>query len=678
MIDPLFQPIAINAMEVKNRIFMPAMHLNMARNFAVTDRLVDFYAERARGGAGMITVGYATVDELSGNPGNIGAHRDDFIPGLSRLAAAIKENGARASVQLNHAGRYNHSMFLDGKEPVAPSAVPSRLTRETPRELTIDEIREIVDRFGQAARRVREAGFDAVEILSGTGYLISEFLSPVTNRRTDEYGGYFENRIRFGLEIVGAVRAAVGAKFPLLVRLNGNEFMKGGTSREELQEYAARLAAAGVDALCVNVGWHEATVPQIVTEVPRGVFAYLARGIKERVAVPVIASHRINDPVIARELIADDICDMVAIGRALIADPQFPEKAQTGRERDIIHCVACAQGCFDNLFKLKAVECLCNPRAGYERKRVLTRAESPLNIMVVGGGAAGLSAAAAAAESGHRVTLFEKSDRLGGQLHLAGAPPGREEFRLLADDLARQAAIHGVRVQLGCEVDEAVLDAEKPDAVILATGGASIVPSIPGIDLPHVVQAWDVLEGKVHTGRRVAIIGGGAVGVETALFLAEKGTLSGEALKFLLVHGAESPENLNRLAVNGTKKVLLIEMLDEFGKNFGKSTRWGMLQDIELYGVETRAAARALEISPASLKIEVEGVMEEIPADTVVLAVGTRSYNPLQVLMEKKGVPYRVAGDAVKAAMVFDAVHQGFVAGAEIGNMMTSHSEVQK
>ncbi len=667
MTDPLFQPITINGLQVKNRIFMPAMHLNMARNYAVTDRLTAFYAERARGGAGLITVGYATVDEFSGNPGNIGAHRDEFVPGLARLATAIRDNGARSSVQLNHAGRYNHSLFLGGKKPVAPSAVASRLTKETPRELTIDEINGTIARFAQAAARVKVAGFDAVEVLSGTGYLISEFLSPLTNKRTDEYGGPFENRMRFGLEVVRAVRASVGPDFPLLVRLNGNEFMKGGTSLTELREYAVCLTKEGVDALCVNVGWHEAQVPQIVTKVPRGVFAYLARGIKERVTVPVIASHRINDPVTARELLADGVCDMVAIGRALIADPLFPEKARSGRERDIVHCVACGQGCFDNLFKMKSVECLCNPRAGHEQERVIGKTDKPLKVMVVGGGAAGMTAAITAAERGHRVTLFERSNAVGGQLYLAGAAPGRAEFLGLANDLTRQLDLHCVEVVLNREVDAALLDEVKPDAVVLATGGKAITPPIPGAELPHVVQAWDVLAGKVPTGRRVVVIGGGAVGVETALFLAEKGTLSGEALKFLLIHGAATPEELYGLAVRGSKEITMIEMLDDIGKNFGKTTRWGMLQDVERFGVKTKTAARALEITAEKVRIENAEGVEEIPADTVVLAVGTKAYNPLQEIVAKKGIPFQVAGDAVAAAMVFDAVHQGFAAGAEIG-----------
>jgi 2,4-dienoyl-CoA reductase (NADPH2) len=667
MNDLLFQPITINGMVVKNRIFMPAMHMNMAGNYGVSDRLVDFYAERARGGAGMITVGYATVDELSGNPGNIGAHKDSYIPGLARLAMAINDNGARSSVQLNHAGRYNHSMLLGGKQPVAPSAIPSRLTRETPRALDLAGILEVIENFAQAARRVKEAGFDAVEILSGTGYLISEFLSPLTNQRSDEYGGSFENRIRFGLDVIRGVRLAVGNDFPLLVRINGNEFMKGGSSREELQEYAFRLAGEGVDALCVNVGWHEAQVPQIVTEVPRGVFGYLARGIKERVAIPVIASHRINDPDVAREMLADGVCDMVAIGRALIADPFFPEKARNRHEADIVHCVACGQGCLDNLFKMKPVECLCNPRAGYETTRAIGKTDKPLTVLVVGGGAAGMSAAIAAAGRGHRVTLHEQSGRLGGQLHIAGAPPGRDEFLELARDLAQQMALAGVTVVCNSRVDEAMVRDAAPDAVILATGGLPITPAIAGVELPHVVQAWDLLLGTAAIGRRVVVIGGGAVGIETALLLAEQGTMSGEALKFLLVHGAEPLETLYSLATRGSKEVTVIEMLDDLGKNFGRSTRWGMMQDVERFGVKTLTTARVLEITATGVRIELQGEVTELPADSVVLAVGTSSVNPLQEELLAAGIVVQVVGDAVRPAMVFDAVHQGYQAGCGIG-----------
>lgn len=667
MQDLLFSPITIGGLEVKNRILMPAMHLNMADNYAVTGRLVEFYAERARGGAGMITVGYATVDDLAGNPGNIGAHSDEFIPGLARLATAIRDNGARASVQINHAGRYNHSMLTGGKQPVAPSPVASRMTRETPRELSIEEIDEVIAGFAAAARRVQQAGFDAVEVLAGTGYLLSEFLSPITNRRVDRYGGSFENRIRFAREVIVAVRQAVGESFPIIVRVNGNDFMNGGVSRHEQQEYTVRLVKEGANAVCINVGWHEAQVPQIVTEVPRGVFAYLARGIRERVDVPVIASHRINDPTVARELLQDGMCDMVAMGRALIADPFLPEKASQGREDEIIHCVACGQGCFDNLFRMQAVECLCNPRAGYEKQTKIRKSSSPMKVMVVGGGAGGMSAAIAAAGAGHAVTLYEKSGELGGQLHLAGAPPGRDEFRRLAHDLQRQVRLHKIEVETFCSVDERLLDSERPDRLILATGGSSITPSVRGADLPHVFQAWDVLSGKAVTGKRVVVIGGGAVGVETALFLAEKGTISGEALKFLLIHGAETAEELQRLATCGTKEVMILEMLDDLGNNFGRTTRWGMMQDLERYGVKSRTAVKAVEITPTSVIIEKDGLQAAVLADNVVLAVGTRPFNPLQAVAANLGIQCSVVGDAGQAAMVFDAIHQGFNAGAALG-----------
>jgi len=666
MSDPLFRRIFIGPVELKNRFFMPAMHLNMCRDFQVTERLIEFYRERAKGGVALISVGYATIDEFSGTPLNIGAHRDDYIPGLTALAKAIHEGGAKATVQLNHAGRYNSSFFLGGKKPVAPSPIASRLTRETPKELEPTEIAATIKRFGDAAERVRTAGFDLVEILAGTGYLISEFLSPLTNKRTDEYGGSLENRMRFGLEVVGEIKSRVGDDYPILVRLNGNDFMEGGIGQNELLDFAAALEEAGVDAFCVNVGWHEAQIPQIVTKVPRGAFAYLARDMKERVAVPVIASHRINDPRIARLLISEYFCDMVAVGRGLIADPMLPEKIRTGRENEIVHCVACGQGCFDHIFKMKPVECLCNPKAGHEYEPQPGKAERPRKVMVVGGGVAGMSAAIAAVELGHKVTLYEQGLRLGGQLHLAGAPPGRGEFVIFADDLARQVALHNIPVILGRPVDRKTLETEKPDFVLLATGGQPITPKIPGVEKAHVVQAWEVLAGTAATGRRVVVIGGGATGIETALLLAETGTLSGDELKFLLVNGAVVPEKLYKLATEGTKEVVVVEMAETLGANFGKSTRWGMLQDINRYGVKTLVQAKVLEITDGGVKIEHGGEVRELPADHVVLAVGTRPANPLQQVAEELGIGFKVVGDALAPATVFEANHQGYNAGRSI------------
>lgn len=666
MRDPIYEPIRINGLELKNRICLPAMHLGMCEDFLVSDRLVAFYAERAKGGAGLIVVGNATVDERSGNSLYIGAHSDAHLPGLTRLAAAINGNGACSAVQLNHAGRYSHSLLMGGKSPVAPSAIASRMTGEVPEALTPEGIRAVINAFADAAARVKQAGFNAVEVLAGTGYLISEFLSPLTNTRDDAYGGSPENRMRLGLEIVAAIRGRVGDDFPVMVRLDNNDFMEGGTPREELESFAVKLVAAGSDALCVKGGWHEARVPQLTPNVPRGMYGYLARNVKEKVGVPVIASHRINDPAVARELIDEGCCDMVAMGRSLIADPDLPEKARTGREDEILHCIACAQGCFDNLFKLKHVECLCNPRAGHEWETPPLKAAEPRHVMVIGGGAAGMSAALSAHAKGHVVTLYEKGARLGGQLHLAAAPPGRREFLTLAEDLANQLAATDIRLMLNTAVDEALIDAEKPDHVILATGAEPLTPPIPGVGSPQVVQAWDVLAGRARTGKQVVIVGGGAVGVETALFLAEKGTLSAEAVKCLLVNGGESPETLRALASRGSKKVVLIEMEGSVGRDIGKSTRWGMLQEMRRSRVAVRTGTRALAITDEGVRVQCGEEIGILAADTVVLASGAVPVNPFEWVVKAKGIPCDVVGDAGGIALAFDAVHEGFAAGRAV------------
>lgn len=642
------------------------MHLNMCDAFQVTDRMVDFYEARARGGAGIITVGYATVDDCSGSPFCLGAHEDAFIPGLTRLAAAIKTNGAKALVQLNHPGRYVRSSQIENRTPLAPSAIASRMTGETPKEMTREDIDSVIHGFRRAAFRVKTAGFDGLEVLSGTGYLISEFLSPVTNRRQDDFGGSLENRMRFGLKIIEAIRDAVGDAFPVLVRINGNDFMPGGNGREELQAYAVALTKAGVDALNINVGWHEARVPQITTAVPRGAFAYLARGIKERVGIPVMAGHRVHDVETARELIANEMCDMVAMGRALIADPCMPDKARQGREKEILHCIACNQGCFDRIRSGKFVKCLCNPKAGNEKANQTIKVEHPKQILVSGGGPAGMNAALSAWESGHTVTLYEKQKLLGGQLFLAAAPPGRSEFKLLARDLAHQISLTDIRVELGQEVNEEILEREKPDAVIIATGALPIDPPIPGANRPHVVQAWDILNGRASVGKKVVVVGGGAVGVETALFLTEKGTLSGDALKFLMVNKAEDPQFLYDLAVKGTKSVVLIEMLGAIGRDIGMTTRWTLMQDLARTGVMTHVRTKALEITPRGVRVDQGETKKEIQADSIVLAAGSKPHNPLETLLKEKKTPYRVVGDAQKIGLAFNAVHEGFAAGKAV------------
>jgi 2,4-dienoyl-CoA reductase (NADPH2) len=668
MHDVLFQSIEINGVRIRNRICMPAMNLNYCDDYVVTDRLVEFYAERARGGVGMLVTGCATVDEFSGGQHFMGAHSDAFVPGLARVASAIRAEGAAAFIQLNHLGRYAPSATIGGRQALAPSALPSRLTRETPHPLSLDEVSRVIEAFAQAGRRVKEAGFDGLEVLCGTGYLVSEFLSPLTNQRNDRYGGQLENRMRFGLEIIEAIRRQVGRGYAVTVRMNGNDFMQGGNSREELHAFARALVAAGVDALNVNVGWHEARVPQVTAGVPRNTYAYLARGVKQAVGVPVMTGHRINRAEDARELISDGMCDLVCMGRPLIADPFLPEKARSGRADQTVHCIACGQGCFDNVFMAEnPVQCLCNPRVGRERESAPVRAARPSRVLVVGGGAAGMSAALSAAECGHAVTLYEAGTALGGQLHLAGAPPGREEFRELAQDLAQQIGLSGVRVVYGQRVDAALIQREAPAEVILATGATPARPPIPGVDLPHVVQAWDVLAGRASVGQQVIVIGGGAVGVETALYLAEKGTLSAESLKFLLVNRAEDPAYLYELATNGTKTIVLIEMIDAIGADIGLTTRWTFMQELARAGVLLHPKTRALEIAAAHVKVAIAGRETLLPCDTVVLAAGARPHNPLAEDVARLRIPCQVVGDARKIGLAMTAIHAGFEAGRRVG-----------
>jgi 2,4-dienoyl-CoA reductase (NADPH2) len=666
MSDILFTPLKAGPLTLKNRIIMPAMHLNMSPGGEPSQRMIDFYAARARGGAALIFVGGCVIDEYAGGMMMLNLYKDEMIPAMGRLAKAIKEGGALAGAQLYHAGRYVHQFFLDGKPAISASAVTSQFTHETPREMSVAEIKQTVDNFAAAALRAEKAGFDSVELIGSAGYLISQFLSPLTNKRTDEYGGSFENRMRFGAEAVAAVKEAVGGRLLVSVRLAGNEFMEGGLSNKEIKQFAKKLEEAGAEMLNVTGGWHETKVPQILMNVPRAAYAYLARGIKESVKIPVVACNRISYPQIARLLLETETADLVGIARGLIADPEFPLKTLQGREDDIVHCIGCAQGCFDHVFLMQPVECMCNPRAGYEESRQVKQALRPKKVLVIGAGPAGLSAAVSAAESGHKVTIVEKSKKIGGQLKIAAIPPGRAEFREMLADLLRQAAKQEVLIETGVAADEALLAARKPDYVILASGAKPLKPELKGVDLPHVVQAWDVLNGQAITGLNCVVLGGGAVGVETALYLAAEGTLDGEVLKFLLVNKAETYEALRELAMKGVKQVTLLEMLPKIGKDIGRSNRWSFMQELEHFGVRSIANATAEEITPRGVQFTAGGERGFVEADTVVLALGAKSENSLTAALEELKIPYKIVGDAGKVADAFAAVHAGFKAGREV------------
>ena len=657
----LFSPFTLKGVELRNRVAMPPFGLNFTgiKRFP-NDRLIDFYEERARGGAGLLIVGGVGIDLRGSGYMMPGIDSDEMIPHWVRLADAVHRHGAKLFIQLFHSGRYSHKRLNKGQQSVAPSAVTSRMTREEPRALERDEILEIEDLFAQGARRAREAGVDGVEIISSAGYLICQFLSPLTNLREDEYGGSFENRCRFGVETLARVRAAVGEDFPVTLRFSGNDFMSGSNTSQDLVLVAKRFEAAGADAFNVTGGWHETPVPQLPTLVPGGAYSYLAAGIRAAVSVPVFASNRITEPEQAEALLRDGICDLVSVGRSLITDPDWPNKAREGRVAEIRPCVGCLQGCLEKLLSLGQVTCLANPRAGFEGTRIVTRTDEPKHVVIVGAGPGGLEAALTALDRGHRVTVIEKADRIGGQIPLAAAPPGRKDFGKLLDFYVSEVARRGVEIRLGIEATVETIQGLAPDQVILATGATELIPGIPGAE--NALHAWDVLMERVATGRRVIVVGGGAVGIETALHLAEKGCIDGETLKFLFKYDAEDVETLRRLITRGTRTVTLVEKLPKVGHDIGPANRWVFLRELDLMGVTVRTGAAVVEVAADRVVIEGEGGRESLDADTVVLALGARSEDRLGAELEAAGIPVVRVGDAKKPRQIIHAVHEGFEA----------------
>jgi 2,4-dienoyl-CoA reductase-like NADH-dependent reductase (Old Yellow Enzyme family)/thioredoxin reductase len=661
----LFSPIKINSLFLKNRIVMTAMHLGYTPGGQVTDRLVEFYALRAKGGVGLIIVGGCTIDPWAGMADMISIKDDSFLPGLERLTRAVKAGGAKIGAQLYQAGRYAHSSMIGGKKPFSASAVRSKFTGETPRALDLDEIPGVQDRFAEAAFRAKKVGFDAVEILGSAGYLISQFFSPLTNRREDGYGGSFDKRMRFGIEVVEKVRNAVGATYPILMRLAGNDFMEGSNTNKEAQIFASELEKAGVDCFDVTGGWHETRVPQLTMHVPRKAYVYLAQGIRSAVSVPVIASNRINDPRLGEEVLREGQADLVTMARALLADPDLPNKALQGKEGLITHCVACNQGCFDRVFQFEPATCMVNPAAGIEAESLLTPAPRKKKVLIIGGGPAGMKAALTASDRGHQVILVEKSLQLGGQLLLNEKIPGREEILLAAVDLEKNLRARPVEILPEKEADEAFIQQTAPTVVIVATGATPLIPSIPGINHSKVVLAWDILSGKSNVGRKVVIVGGNAVGLETALYLASHGTISPEVLHFLMVNKAESPDMIEKLLNRGDKEVCVVEMTKKLGQDIGNSTRWTIMAELKRLGVKVIPGAKAVEVNDAGLRIRKDTKEEVLSADSIVIATGSKSENTLASVKDLAPEVY-VIGDAKKPRNALEAIREGFLTGLAI------------
>lgn len=655
----LFTPIVINQLELKNRVVMSAMHLGYAENSYVTERLIRFYEERAKGEAGLLIVGGVDIDEHA--YANMPSVSDDkYIGGLKELTSRLHNYGAKVGCQLFQAGRYSFAS-LTGIQAVSASAVKSPLTNEVPRALSTEEVYLMIETFGQAARRAREAGFDLVEVLGSAGYLVSQFLSPTTNMRTDEFGGSLENRMRFGIEVVKEVRRQVGNDFPLSTRFTGHELVPGGTTREELITFATKLEQAGADLLNVTGGWHESSVPQITMNVPQGAFVYMAQQIKQAVTIPVVASNRINDPLIAERILVNHQADLVTMARGLLADPELPRKARAGRYQEIRKCIACNQGCMDHVFDGKIVECLVNAEAGHEFEINQQPAVSQKRILIIGGGPAGMETARVAALRGHEVTIWEHSHQLGGQLHLAAAAPGRSDFRYLDEYLQTSLQVLGVKIEVNKKATAENIRLFNPDALVIATGAAPRVLPVPGADRPNVIQAWDLLaDNSIETGANIVVVGAGAVGCETALSLARIGTIDAETLQFLTMHKVESADSLYELSTHGLKKITIIEQQPKIGADIGRSSKWVISMDLPRFGVQVITGARVIEVNDEGVVIDKDKERDTIPADTVVLAVGSRANNELYEQLKDVVPEVFLIGDGRQPRKVMDAIHEGF------------------
>lgn len=642
MLKRIFSPIRIGNMEIPNRLAVPAMVMNFCNpDGTATERYTAYHEAKARGGWGLIiTEDYAVHPRGKGFPNIPGLWTDKQIESHKRFTERVHAAGkSKLFAQIYHAGRQTLSSVCGGR-PVAPSILPCPVMREIPRELTAEEIRMIVRQFGDCALRAEKAGFDGIEIHGGHGYLIAQFMSPYSNKRTDAYGGGLSGRVRFPLEIIADVKAKAGKDFPVIFRISGDELVPGGRNIEDTKAIVMLLAEAGIDAVHVSAGVYESSygiVPPAAVD--HGWITDYAAEVKSVVDIPVITVGRINDPLLAESVLAGGKADIVAMGRASLADPDLPAKTVEGRLEDINHCIGCLQGCNSKITMLQPATCLVNPALGKERELRIMPASERKKVIIAGAGPAGMEAALVTAAGGHDVHLYEKLDRVGGQFRLAAVPPWKGEIAGFIRWQRRQLDKHGVHVHLETELTEEIVLREKPDAVVVATGSNPIMPNVPGIENVNVVAAQQVLEGRAAVGAKVAVIGGGMVGTETAHYLASLG-----------------------------KKVAVIEMLPAVARDESAQARHFLIKALSEKKVKIYVESTLTEIGgEGRLTIVRNGVTETVgPFETVIIAVGGASCNDLAARLEGKVARLTVVGDALKFRKALEAVAEGYRAGMEI------------
>lgn len=677
----LYTPIVINKTEFKNRVCMAPMGLGTTDyvDGNVTDRLIDCYVQRAKGGVGMIDIANIMYDPNHLDPVNGPILTDDkYIPSLKKLTDALHEAGSKVVAQLVHMGRYQFADFCGG-EAIAPSVTTSRYNGyQVPRAMTTQEVKDMVVYQAQAAERAKRAGFDAVEIQTNSGYLHGQFWSPLTNLRTDEYGGSFENRIRFTKETLYAVRKAVGPDFPIIIRLSGTDFVKGSCDHNDIANICEALDKTGtLDAISVTAGWHESSVPLVTMELENATYAYLGKNIKKRVSCVVMQGMRMNIPTAETVVERGDV-DMAVIGRPLLCDPELVNKGMAGRYDEIRPCIGCNAGCLDAGIKREVIGCISN----YECNRELVlrdengklptevKSAHPEKILVIGAGPAGMEFARVATLRGHKVTIWEKRNRTIGLSEYAATPPRRGEIRKIGQWLERTIRAMGVEIVLNKEATaENVLEAAKSfDRVVFANGSKAVLPPIPTKEGAHVVHAWDVLDakGKLKLGKNVVVVGGGDVGVETALYVAEVGTISAEQIKFHIMWDAAPIEQIKEMLNHGYHNVSVVEMGKKLAPDINPGCRWSIMARCRQLGVQMYKLTKVLEIRPDCVVIENSDGVKELPADSVIIAAGARPDQDVYNAVKDKLPKVDIIGDAVEVARIPNSVRDGYLLAASI------------
>ncbi|MBW5420772.1 NAD(P)-binding protein [Streptomyces sp. BG9H] len=649
----LLNPLDLGFTTLPNRVLMGSMHVGLEEAPNGFARMAEFYATRARGGVGLIVTGGIAPND-AGRPYEGGAKLTTEAEAEQHagITAAVHAEGGRIAMQILHFGRYAYHDKL-----VAPSALQAPISPFVPRELTDDEVEQTIEDFVRAAELAKSAGYDGVEIMGSEGYLINEFIAAPTNRRTDRWGGAYENRVRFPVEIVRRTRERVGPDFILIYRLSMLDLVPGGSTLDEVIHLAKEIEAAGATIINTGIGWHEARIPTIATSVPRGAYTFVTKKVMGEVSVPLVTTNRINTPEIAEQLLADGAADMVSLARPLLADPDFVAKAKAEQSDAINTCIGCNQACLDHTFNLQITSCLVNPRACHETELVLSPTRTKKSIAVVGAGPAGLAFAVSAAERGHDVTLFDAAPEIGGQLNVARKVPGKEEFDETLRYFRTQLRLRGVRVELNTVVTAEELAAGAYDEVVVATGVTPRTPDIPGIDHPSVVGYLDVLRGGAPVGERVAILGAGGIGFDVAEYLTdggEKASLDpatyfrqwGVDMEYRGRGGLTEPER----PTPPRTVHLLQRKTSKVGAGLGKTTGWIHRTELRHRGVAMVAGASYDLIDDAGLHITVDGVSSVLPVDTIVLCTGQEPRRGLYEELLAAGCAAHLIGGADVAA----------------------------